>query len=69
MVVVFKRKHKLLSRNSLTSLQERYEKSERKLNAAAKAGDRKKLNKAMAEHQSYEYAILYKQLSSAQRKK
>ncbi|MGM9857993.1 MAG: hypothetical protein ACI311_01930 [Bacilli bacterium] len=42
-------------------LQEKYSQSEKKLAAACRTGKMKNVRKAMKEHHTYEYALLYKQ--------
>lgn len=69
MNVTFNRKQKSMSRSSLSSLHKRYEDSEKRLERAARKGDRNALNKAMAIHHDLEYAILYKHVANSKKKK
>lgn len=46
-------------------LKQLYERSEARLDKAAKRGDFKGLNRAMKQHQTYEYAMLYKKAKCA----
>ena len=45
---------------SLRELQQGYEQADLRLERASYSGDTKELNKAMAEHRKYEYAMLYR---------
>ena len=57
----FSRKQKELARTvPYTELQKRYERSEQKLDNAARRGDLKAVDRAMKEHRNYEYALLCK---------
>ena len=67
--VSFNSKQKSMSRSSLSSLNKRYEVSEKRLERAARKGDRNSLNKAMAIHHDLEYAILYKHVANSKKKK
>lgn len=58
-----------MSRSSLSSLNKRYEVSEKRLERAARKGDRNALNKAMSVHHDLEYAILYKHVANSKKKK
>lgn len=69
MNVTFNRKQKSMSRSSLSSLNERYEASEKRLERAARKGDRNALNRAMSVHHDLEYAILYKHVANSKKKK
>ena len=56
----FKGKHKKLAlNNTKESLEQAYAKSERNLVRATRTGDEKEIRKAMKEHGTYEYAMLY----------
>lgn len=50
---------KVAKNNSSQTLNSAYKLSEERLKDAAKQGDNKKLKRAMSEHQTYEYALLY----------
>ena len=67
--VTFNSKQKSMSRSSLSSLNKRYEDSEKRLERAARKGDRNALDKAMAIHHDLEYAILYKHVANSKKKK
>ena len=67
--VTFNKKQKYMSRSSLSSLNKRYEDSEKRLERAARKGDRNALDKAMAIHHDLEYAILYKHVANSKKKK
>ena len=55
------RKQKELARTtSAAKLQSMYERSEQKLDNAARRGDLKAVDRAMKEHRNYEYALLCK---------
>ena len=57
----FSRKQKELARTtSAAKLQSMYERSEQKLDNAARRGDLKAVDRAMKEHRNYEYALLCK---------
>ena len=60
-MIRFTRKQKELARTiPTTRLQSMYERSERKLDHAARRGDLKAVDRAMKEHRNYEYALLCK---------
>ena len=60
-MIRFSRKQKELARTvPYTELQKRYERSEQKLDNAARRGDLKAVDRAMKEHRNYEYALLCK---------
>lgn len=60
-MIRFTRKQKELARTtSAVKLRDMYERSERKLDMAARRGDLKAVDRAMKEHRIYEYALLYK---------
>ena len=62
----FSKTERQLARNFTDSnLKRNYERTERKLEAAAKRGDFKGMDKAMKEHHKYEYAMLYKKAKYA----
>ena len=67
--VTFNKKQKYMSRSSLSSLNKRYEESEKRLASAARKGDRNALNQAMSVHHDLEYAILYKHVANSKKKK
>ena len=67
--VTFNSKQKSMSRSSLSSLNKRYEDSEKRLERAARKGDRNALNHAMSVHHDLEYAILYKHVANSKKKK
>lgn len=57
----FSRKQKELARTtSAAKLQSMYERSEQKLDNAARRGDLRAVDRAMKEHRNYEYALLCK---------
>ena len=59
-------KQKRLARTASSSqLKKLYERSEAKLNNAARRGDFKGIARAMKQHQTYEYAMLYKKARRA----
>ncbi len=59
-------KQKRLARTASSSqLKKLYERSEAKLNNAARRGDFKGIDRAMKQHQTYEYAMLYKKVRRA----
>lgn len=69
-MIFFTREQKELSRRSSeTSLRRGYEHTEQRLNAAAKAGNRRAMNAAMKDHRRYEYALLHKSFEQSKRKK
>lgn len=59
-MVFFKRKHKKLAKCSYKTLQEGYHATEVGLKRACSSGDKKAINKAMKNHKTFEYAILYR---------
>lgn len=60
-MIRFSRKQKELARTvPYIELQKRYERSEQKLDDAARRGDLKAVDRAMKEHRNYEYALLCK---------
>ena len=60
-MIRFTRKQKELARTtSAARLQTMYERSEQKLDNAARRGDLKAVDRAMKEHHTYEYALLCK---------
>ena len=60
-MIRFSRKQKELARTtSAAKLQSMYERSEQKLDNAARRGDLKAVDRAMKEHRNYEYALLCK---------
>lgn len=60
-MIWFTRKQKKLARTtSAARLQSMYERSEQKLDIAARRGDLKAVDRAMKEHHDYEYALLCK---------
>lgn len=60
-MIRFSRKQKELARTvPYAELQKRYERSEQKLDNAARRGDLKAVDRAMKEHRNYEYALLCK---------
>jgi hypothetical protein len=60
-MIRFTRKQKALARAvSYSELQSKYERSEQKLDNAARRGDLKAVDRAMKERRNYEYAILCK---------
>ena len=60
-MIRFSRKQKELARTtSAAKLQSMYERSEQKLDDAARRGDLKAVDRAMKEHRNYEYALLCK---------
>ncbi len=60
-MIRFSRKQKELARTtSAARLQSMYERSEQKLDNAARRGDLKAVDRAMKEHRNYEYALLCK---------
>ena len=60
-MIWFTRKQKQLARTtSAAKLQTMYERSEQKLDNAARRGDLKAVDRAMKEHRDYEYALLCK---------
>lgn len=60
-MIHFTRKQKALARTtSAAKLQGMYERSEQKLDTAARRGDMKGMSRAMKEHHTYEYAMLCK---------
>lgn len=66
-MIQFTRKQKELARTvSATKLQSLYERSESKLDAAARRGDLKAVDRAMKEHRNYEYALLCKKAKKYQ---
>ena len=67
--VIFNKKQKYMSQSSLSSLNKRYEDSEKRLERAARKGDRNALDKAMSAHHDLEYAILYKHVANSKKKK
>lgn len=68
-IVTFNSKQKSMSRSSFDTLNSRYEASEKRLERAARKGDRKALNRAMDVHHDLEYAILYKHVANAKKKR
>lgn len=62
MAFKYSRKQKALAlQNSSGSLKQAYEISERNLDYFARKGSTKDLNRAMQQHQDFEYALLYQQ--------
>ena len=60
-MIWFTRKQKKPARTtSAAKLQDMYERSEQKLDTAARRGDLKAVDRAMKEHHDYEYALLCK---------
>ena len=60
-MIRFSRKQKELARTtSAAKLQSMYERSEQKLDNAARRGDLRAVDRAMKEHRNYEYALLCK---------
>lgn len=59
------KQRKLACTASTSKLKKLYERSEAKLNYAASRGDFKGIDRAMKQHQTYEYAMLYKQARRA----
>lgn len=65
----FTREQKKLALNTdRGSLQSAYRLSEQRLSAIAREGNSRDLKSAMAEHQRYEYALLFTQTSEFKRK-
>ncbi len=59
-------KQRKLARTVSTSrLKKLYERSEARLELAARRGDFKGISRAMKQHQTYEYAMLYKKARRA----
>ena len=66
----FSKTERQLARNSSDSnLKRNYERTERKLEAAAKRGDFKGMDKAMKEHHKYEYAMLLRKARRGRRRR
>lgn len=57
----FKREHKKMAECSFSTLQKGYQASEIGLQRAVKSGNEKAMKKAMKQHQTFEYGLLYKQ--------
>lgn len=61
----FKPKEKIMAnKHGYGYLQEKYSQSEKKLAAACRTGKIRNVRKAMKEHHTYEYALLYKQFKN-----
>ena len=56
----FKRKHKKYAKCTYKSLVDGYHATENGLKNAVASGDEKAMKKAMANHQIFEYALLYR---------
>lgn len=66
----FSKTERQLARNSTDrKLKRSYERSERRLEAAAKRGDFKGMEKAMKEHHKYEYAMLLRKARRGRRRR
>lgn len=59
------RQKRLAYSTSNYKLKQLYERSEVKLDRAARRGDFKGIDRAMKKHQTYEYAMLYKKAKRA----
>lgn len=59
-MIIFTKEHKKLSKYSVQTLKDKYADSEIELKRAAIRNDMKAMNRAMKNHQKYEYALLYK---------
>lgn len=58
----FTRLSKKIARDcSFAEIQDCYHKTEHGLKVACQSGDKKTMKKAMANHQAFEYALLYRQ--------
>lgn len=66
----FNQKQKELSKkNTYYSLMKGYKRTEKNLERAAKSGNEQALHTAMAKHQRYEYALLYRNTPEYKRSK
>ncbi len=65
----FKLEHILLANHNRQALQEYYRHTEEELRKAVKTGDERKMQKAMENHQSVEYALLYQESPEYLKKK
>ena len=59
-MIRFTKEHKRLSKYPVQTLKNKYADSESELKRCAIYNDYKGMNKAMKNHQKYEYALLYK---------
>lgn len=59
---------KMAKKCSFYDLRRGYENADLALERASYSGDKKALNKAMAEHRKYEYALLYRNTPEFKRK-
>ena len=66
----FSKTERQLARNSTDrKLKQNYERTERRLEAAAKRGDFKGMEKAMKQHHKYEYAMLLRKARRSRRRR
>lgn len=65
----FKRKEKNLAKRSDGQLRQYYETTENRLSVAANSGKVREVKKAMREHHTAEYAMLYKKVAQAKKRK
>lgn len=65
----FKRKEKNLAKRSDGQLRQYYETTENRLSVAANSGRVREVKKAMREHHTAEYAMLYKKVAQAKKQK
>lgn len=64
----FKRKHKKFAKCNYKTLQDGYRASEIGLQRAVASGDEKAMRKAMETHQTFEYALLFRNTPEFRRK-